>query len=344
MPAAPARSAFGGLGTRLRAAGRTIGISLRALVLVGGRLVWQRRGGVLRIADGHRAEKHRARQKCRNRISFVLRVVSLLPSGQLIASGGGSEPPVFARRRLAQQSFHPRTEPAPNHHVQPRGRGRSSEDAMKKLIGFLVLALVVVVAAIGAALFFGVESAKLAETASFGPSPTLPEPSKVPIPTVNIAPAKGWPEGAKPTARQRACGQCLRQRARSSALALRAAQRRRAGRGNERAAAAGGCKRHQGLGLSSRRRSGRAPACRAPTASRSCATPTATASRTKHGVPRRPQFAVRHGARRQRSLRRQHRRDLALSLYGRRDPRSARRARRSPICRPGRSTIIGPRT
>jgi glucose/arabinose dehydrogenase len=71
---------------------------------------------------------------------------------------------------------------------------------MKKLIGFLVLALVVVVAAIGAALFFGVESAKLAETASFGPSPTLPEPSKVPIPTVNIAHAKGWPEGAKPTA------------------------------------------------------------------------------------------------------------------------------------------------
>src|ERR1700716_4076520 len=53
-------------GVSLRAAGRAVGIALRALVLVGGRLVWQRRGGVLRIADGHRAERHRAPQKCRN--------------------------------------------------------------------------------------------------------------------------------------------------------------------------------------------------------------------------------------------------------------------------------------
>jgi glucose/arabinose dehydrogenase len=32
-----------------------------------------------------------------------------------------------------------------------------------------------------------------------GPNPTLPEPVKRLIPTVNIAPAKGWPEGAMPT-------------------------------------------------------------------------------------------------------------------------------------------------
>ncbi len=33
-----------------------------------------------------------------------------------------------------------------------------------------------------------------------GPSPRLPEPNKTLIPTVNIAPAIGWPEGVKPTA------------------------------------------------------------------------------------------------------------------------------------------------
>ena len=33
-----------------------------------------------------------------------------------------------------------------------------------------------------------------------GPSPQLPEPNKTLIPTVNIAPAVGWPEGAKPIA------------------------------------------------------------------------------------------------------------------------------------------------
>ena len=37
------------------------------------------------------------------------------------------------------------------------------------------------------------ERAKLPETAAKGPSPTLPEPTKTLIPTVNIAPAKGWP-------------------------------------------------------------------------------------------------------------------------------------------------------
>jgi glucose/arabinose dehydrogenase len=43
------------------------------------------------------------------------------------------------------------------------------------------------------------DSAKLPEQAAFGPSPALPEPHKTLIPTVNIAPAKGWPNGASPT-------------------------------------------------------------------------------------------------------------------------------------------------
>ncbi len=40
---------------------------------------------------------------------------------------------------------------------------------------------------------------RLPEGAGFGPNPTLPEPHKSLIPTLNIAPAQGWAEGAKPT-------------------------------------------------------------------------------------------------------------------------------------------------
>ena len=44
------------------------------------------------------------------------------------------------------------------------------------------------------------DDAKLDVAAGTGPNPELPAPTKEYIPTVNIAPAKGWPEGAKPTA------------------------------------------------------------------------------------------------------------------------------------------------
>lgn len=44
------------------------------------------------------------------------------------------------------------------------------------------------------------ETATLPVTAGIGPHPTLPPPHPTLIPTVNIAPAKGWPAGAKPTA------------------------------------------------------------------------------------------------------------------------------------------------
>ncbi len=43
------------------------------------------------------------------------------------------------------------------------------------------------------------EVAKLPVTAGIGPNPTLPPPNKTLIPTVNIAEAKPWPDGAKPT-------------------------------------------------------------------------------------------------------------------------------------------------
>jgi glucose/arabinose dehydrogenase len=59
------------------------------------------------------------------------------------------------------------------------------------LVGFCALPL----AACG-------DASKLPEQSSVGPSPTLPEPHSTLIPTVNIAAATGWPEGAKPAAAQ----------------------------------------------------------------------------------------------------------------------------------------------
>lgn len=44
------------------------------------------------------------------------------------------------------------------------------------------------------------ETSSLQVSDGTGPSPKLPEPNKTLIPTVNIAPAIGWPAGGKPTA------------------------------------------------------------------------------------------------------------------------------------------------
>jgi glucose/arabinose dehydrogenase len=44
------------------------------------------------------------------------------------------------------------------------------------------------------------ESSNAPEDAGLGPSPNLPEPKSKLIPTINIAPAKGWSRDAKPTA------------------------------------------------------------------------------------------------------------------------------------------------
>jgi glucose/arabinose dehydrogenase len=43
------------------------------------------------------------------------------------------------------------------------------------------------------------ETARLPESAGIGPEPNLPQPNRTLLPTVHIAPAKGWPEGAMPT-------------------------------------------------------------------------------------------------------------------------------------------------
>ena len=44
------------------------------------------------------------------------------------------------------------------------------------------------------------DTAKLPVQAGIGPDPQLPKPNKALIPTVNVAPAKPWPEGARPAA------------------------------------------------------------------------------------------------------------------------------------------------
>lgn len=44
------------------------------------------------------------------------------------------------------------------------------------------------------------ETSRLQVSDGTGPSPQLPEPNKTLVPTVNIAPAIGWPQGAKPIA------------------------------------------------------------------------------------------------------------------------------------------------
>jgi glucose/arabinose dehydrogenase len=44
------------------------------------------------------------------------------------------------------------------------------------------------------------DSAKVPEEQTVGANPTIPAPNPTLIPTVNVAPAKGWPDGAKPAA------------------------------------------------------------------------------------------------------------------------------------------------
>ncbi|MCP1420280.1 glucose/arabinose dehydrogenase [Pseudomonas laurylsulfativorans] len=59
--------------------------------------------------------------------------------------------------------------------------------------------LVLVIALSGGLAACG-ETSRLQVSDGTGPSPQLPEPNKTLVPTVNIAPAIGWPEGAKPMA------------------------------------------------------------------------------------------------------------------------------------------------
>ncbi len=72
---------------------------------------------------------------------------------------------------------------------------------MRKSTGFLIgAAAVVLTLAGGVFVVTRGDTAKLPETAAIGNSPTLPAPSPGLFPTVHIATATGWPQGATPTA------------------------------------------------------------------------------------------------------------------------------------------------
>jgi glucose/arabinose dehydrogenase len=60
-------------------------------------------------------------------------------------------------------------------------------------IGLLAIIFGAAVAACG-------ETARLPFSAGVGPAPAIPDPNPTLVPTVEIAPAKGWPEGQKPVA------------------------------------------------------------------------------------------------------------------------------------------------
>ena len=66
---------------------------------------------------------------------------------------------------------------------------------MGKAVSRTVLAGLILLVAAGCG-----DVATLPESAGAGPDPSLPPPNRSLIPTLNIAPAKGWPAGAKPTA------------------------------------------------------------------------------------------------------------------------------------------------
>ncbi|MCA1714701.1 MAG: sorbosone dehydrogenase family protein, partial [Gammaproteobacteria bacterium] len=61
----------------------------------------------------------------------------------------------------------------------------------------LILTVAFALTALGCS---GCENARLSVKDGMGPDPALPEPNKTLIPTVNIAPAKGWSAGVTPTA------------------------------------------------------------------------------------------------------------------------------------------------
>jgi glucose/arabinose dehydrogenase len=80
------------------------------------------------------------------------------------------------------------------------GQDFSRNMMMNKRNALLVVAVIVVVAAIGGLVIFRGDTARLPETSAMGSSPVLPQPTTSLVPTIRIAPAKGWPAGGKPTA------------------------------------------------------------------------------------------------------------------------------------------------
>ena len=82
-------------------------------------------------------------------------------------------------------------------HLQRLARAAPDTFAMKPIAPSLSIHLLVILALTGCA----TEAPAQAATPGIGPSPALPAPAKPGfVPTVNIAPAEGWPQGAMPRA------------------------------------------------------------------------------------------------------------------------------------------------
>lgn len=60
--------------------------------------------------------------------------------------------------------------------------------------------VVLIVAAGGVIVYLSQEQATVPIEEGYGPNPTLPPPNQTLLPTVNVAEATPWPEGAHPTA------------------------------------------------------------------------------------------------------------------------------------------------
>src|SRR6476619_5530926 len=71
---------------------------------------------------------------------------------------------------------------------------------MKSLVAFPLLALGLTATLTAALTACAGDQSRVPETAQYGPNTQLPPPDSSMIPTVNIAPAKGWPEGRTPKA------------------------------------------------------------------------------------------------------------------------------------------------
>ncbi len=68
-----------------------------------------------------------------------------------------------------------------------------------RVLKWIAVVVVLLIAAVAALLFTAGAKAKLPALAGYGPPPNLPAPNPTLIPTINQADGVGWPAGAKPT-------------------------------------------------------------------------------------------------------------------------------------------------
>ena len=71
---------------------------------------------------------------------------------------------------------------------------------MKPILSGLALSFAVLLAAMFVLGLTSCEKATLPVAQGYGPNPLLPKPNPTLVPTVNIAPATGWPDGSTPLA------------------------------------------------------------------------------------------------------------------------------------------------